>query len=179
MKRITFSILSLTAVLVLITSCSSNDPAGTYADWKIKNDTYFTNYKDSTGYVLYTIPASSGGGSFYYKVSVAGDPGSVSPTVDEQVLVNYRGKMISGVVFDQTYQGKILQGDTTAVPRLFYPKQLIRGWMENLKQMKTGEVRTIVLPQELGYGSVGVSHMISPYSTTIWVVQLVSFNHVN
>jgi len=179
MKRITFSILSLTAVLVLITSCSSNDPAGTYADWKIKNDTYFTNYKDSTGYVLYTIPASSGGGSFYYKVSVAGDPGSVSPTVDEQVLVNYRGKMISGVVFDQTYQGKILQGDTTAVPRLFYPKQLIRGWMENLKQMKTGEIRTIVLPQELGYGSAGVSHMISPYSTTIWVIQLVSFNHVN
>jgi len=179
MKRITFSILSLTAVLVLITSCSSNDPAGTYADWKIKNDTYFTNYKDSTGYVLYTIPASSGGGSFYYKVSVAGDPGSVSPTVDEQVLVNYRGKMINGVVFDQTYQGKILQGDTTAVPRLFYPKKLIRGWMENLKQMKKGEVRTIVLPQELGYGSVGVNHMISPYSTTIWVVQLVSFNHVN
>ena len=179
MKRITFSILSLTAVLVLITSCSSNDPAGTYADWKIKNDTYFTNYKDSTGYVLYTIPASSGGGSFYYKVSVAGDPGSVSPTVDEQVLVNYRGKMINGVVFDQTYQGKILQGDTTAAPRLFYPKKLIRGWMENLKQMKKGEVRTIVLPQELGYGSVGVSHMISPYSTTIWVVQLVSFNHVN
>ena len=179
MKRITFNILSLTAVLVLITSCSSNDPAGAYADWKIKNDTYFTNYKDSTGYVLYTIPASSGGGSFYYKVSVAGDPNSVSPSVDEQVLVNYRGKMINGVVFDQTYQGKILQGDTTAAPRVFYTKQLIRGWIENLKQMKNGEVRTIVLPQELGYGSVGVSHMISPYSTTIWVVQLVSFNHVN
>jgi len=179
MKRITFSILSLTAVLVLITSCSSNDPAGAYADWKIKNDTYFTNYKDSTGYVLYTIPASSGGGSFYYKVTVAGAPNSVSPTVDDQVSVNYRGKMINGVVFDQTYAGKILQVDTTAVPRLFYPKQLIRGWMENLKQMKKGEVRTIVLPQELGYGSVGVNHMISPYSTTIWVVQLVSFNHVN
>ena len=179
MKRITFSILTLTAFLVLITSCSKYDPAEAFAAWKTKNETYFTNYKDSAGYVLYAIPASSGGGSFYYKVTVAGDPASVSPTVNEQVSVNYRGKMINGVVFDQTYQGKILQGDTTAVPRLFYPKDLIRGWMENLKQMKKGEVRTIVLPQELGYGSVGVNHMISPYSTTIWVVQLVSFNHVN
>jgi len=179
MKRITFSILSLTAVLVLITSCSKYDPSEAFTAWKTQNDTYFTNYKDSAGYVLYAIPASSGGGSFYYKVTVAGAPNSVSPTVDDQVSVNYRGKMINGVVFDQTYAGKILQVDTTAVPRLFYPKQLIRGWMENLKQMKTGEVRTIVLPQELGYGSAGVSHMISPYSTTIWVVQLVSFNHVN
>ena len=179
MKRITFSILSLTAFLVLITSCSKYDPAEAFVAWKTKNDTYFTNYKDSADYVLYAIPASSGGGSFYYKVTVAGDPNNASPTVDDQVLVNYRGKMINGIVFDQTYEGKILQGDTTAVPRLFYPKQLIRGWMENLKQMKTGEVRTIVLPQELGYGSAGAAPVISPYSTTIWDVQLVSFNHVN
>ena len=179
MKRITFGILTLTAFLVLITSCNKYDTAEAFAAWKTQNETYFANYKDSADYVLYTIPASSGGGSYYYKVTLQGDLASVSPTVNERVSVNYRGKLINGIIFDQTYQGKILQGDTTAVPRLFYPKQLIRGWMENLKQMKTGEVRTIVLPQELGYGSVGAAPVISPYSTTIWDVQLVNINHLN
>jgi len=77
-------------------------------------------------------------------------------------------------VFDQTYTGSVISTGTT--PSTFYPKSLIPGWTQNLMQMKVGEIRTFVLPQELAYGTAG-SGAIYPYSTTIWVVQLVSVVH--
>lgn len=165
--------LSLFLSLFLIPSCKTEDPAGVYADWKLQNDNYFTNMKDSTGYVLYNIPENRGGGSFYYKTTTPGDQGSVSPLIDDIVVVHYRGKMINGTVFDQTYTGAVPANDSTATPGTFYVKTLIRGWRENLLQMKAGETRTIVLPQQLGYGAVGAGMAIAPYSTTVWEVQLV------
>jgi len=171
MKSIKISILSFVLFSMLITSCNSSDPTGLIADWKVKNDSYFANMKDSTDYVLYNIPASRGGNSFYYKVTTPGDQSSVSPLSTDQVIVNYRGMLISGFVFDQTYSGTVIPTDGT--PATFYANQLIKGWTENLIQMKVGETRTIVLPQELGYGTAGAGSYIYPYSITIWVVQLV------
>jgi FKBP-type peptidyl-prolyl cis-trans isomerase len=55
--------------------------------------------------------------------------------------------------------------------------QQVKGFADNLKQMKTGEIRMFVLPQELGYGTVGLANAVSPYSTTIWLVQLVKVIH--
>ncbi|MDP4240707.1 MAG: FKBP-type peptidyl-prolyl cis-trans isomerase [Bacteroidota bacterium] len=172
MIRIKFSILSLMAFLVFMTSCSIPDTGMSISDWKIKNDSYFAGMKDSTGYTLYTIPASRGGSNFYYKITVPGNQASVSPVSTDQVVVNYRGKLINGNVFDQTYTGAVPPNDSTATPGTFYPKFLIRGWLENLIQMKVGETRTIVLPQELGYGATG-SGIIPPYSVTIFQIQLV------
>jgi len=175
MKRITTSILSFIGLTMLITSCiSGNNSTTDFAEWKTSNDSYFTNMKDSTGYVLYNIPDSSGGYSYYYKVTTPGDQSSVSPLSTDQVTVNYRGKLINGYVFDQTYTGSVISTGTT--PSTFYPKSLIPGWTQNLMQMKVGEIRTFVLPQELAYGTAG-SGAIYPYSTTIWVVQLVSVVH--
>ena len=173
MKRNLFNILAVTAILALMTSCNKFDPLEAFGPWKTRNDTYFATYKDSTSYVLNTIPASSGGGSYYYKIKVQGDPASVSPTANDQISVNYRGKMIDGTVFDQTFEGVALPDDGTAITKSFYVKGLIRGWQENMLQMKVGEIRTIVLPQELGYGSVGASPSVAPYSVTLWEVQLV------
>jgi len=167
--------LSLFLSLFLITSCKTEDPAGVYAAWKQQNDSYFSNMKDSSGYVLYNIPEYEGGGSFYYKITTPGDQGSVSPLYNSQVKVNYRGKLINQLVFDQTYTGLIPPMDSISAPRQFYANQLIRGWTENLMQMKVGETRTLVLPQQLGYGAAGAGMAIAPYSTTVWEVQLVSY----
>ena len=174
MKSIKFSILSLGFLCILITSCSTNDYNNDLTDWKNKNDSYFTNMKDSTAYTLFTIPAGSGGGNYYYKITTPGDVNSTSPVPGDQVKVNYRGKLVSGYVFDQTFSTAVI--DSTAAPRTFYDNQLITGWTDNLLQMKVGETRSIVLPQELGYGAQG-SGPISSYSTTVWVVQLVKVIH--
>jgi hypothetical protein len=178
MKSIQYSILSLCMASMLFISCNPIDLTGALSAWKTQNESYFTNMKDSTGYVLYTVPASNGGGSYYYKVTTPGDPNSTSPLSTDQVVVNYRGKLVNGFVFDQTYKGNVIAADTTATPRTFAVSGgIIQGWTDNLMQMKVGETRSIVMPQELGYGSQGSGAAISPYSTTIWVVQLVKVIH--
>ena len=173
MKQNKLIILSLFFCLLLISSCSSNDDTSYYKEWKSLNESYFTNMKDSAGYVLSSIPASSGGGSFYYKIITRSDSTSASPLYNDIVTVNYRGKIIDGTVFDQTFSGINPPVDSTATPRSFYLKGLISGWIVNLMQMKVGERRKIILPQELAYDPYS-SGLILPYSTTAWDVQLVA-----
>lgn len=174
MKSIKISILSLGFLCVIFTSCNVADFNNDLADWKTKNENYFTNMKDSTAYTFYTIPAVNGGGSYYYKITTPGIENSISPVLGDQVMVNYRGKMSNGTVFDQTYAKSVI--DSTATPRTFYDNQLIPGFTANLLQMKVGETRSFVLPQELAYGTQGYSS-VSPYATTIWVVQLIKVIH--
>lgn len=160
---------------ILSTSCKTNDNEDFIADWKVKNETYFANMKDNVGYVLYTIPISRGGGSYYYKIISAGDTNSLSPTFNDFVKVNYRGKLIDGRVFDQSYIGDTFPNDSTGTELTIEVNKLIKGWTENLMQMKPGEKRRIVLPQELGYGGTYVSNLLLPYSTTIFDIQLIAF----
>jgi FKBP-type peptidyl-prolyl cis-trans isomerase FkpA len=174
MKSINIIILSICLVFILFTSCNPIDTTGAVNDWKIKNASYFTNMKDSAGYVHDTIAAKSLGSRYYYKITTPGVQNSISPVSGDQVTVNYRGKLVDGSVFDQTYTKTVI--DSTATPRTFYDNQLIPGWTYNLLQMKVGETRKIVLPMELAYGATG-SGAISPYSTTIWVVQLIKVIH--
>jgi len=177
MKSIQFNILSIIVLSIFFTSCLPSNPATTLAEWKNSNDTYFTNMKDSTGYVLYTVPAIDGGGSYYYKITTRGDSSSVSPLVSDQVVVDYRGKLVTGSVFDQNYTGAIPPPDSIATPLTTAVNALVIGWQENLVQMKVGEIRSIVLPQELGYGTSGAGNSISPFSTTIWTVKLIKVIH--
>ena len=174
MKSIKISILSLALLCLVFTSCNVSDLDKQLAEWKTVNESYFTNMKDSTTYTHYTIPDINGGGSYYYKITTTGIDSSVSPVIGDQVTVNYRGKLVNGSVFDQTFTKAVI--DSTATPRTFYDNQLIPGFTANLLQMKVGETRSIVLPQDLGYGTQGYG-AISPYTTTIWVVQLIKVIH--
>jgi hypothetical protein len=173
MKSNKLLILIISIFLILAYSCSKDDTAEIVTKWKTQNETYFSNMKDSIGYVLYEIPSTSAGYSYYYKITTPGDQSSVSPLSTDSVYVNYRGRTISGAVFDQTYTGKTPVGDANAKPRMFKLNQLIPGWTYNLGQMKVGEIRTIVLPQQLAYGAYYRPSM--PYSTLIFDIQLVSY----
>ena len=179
MKSIQFSILSLCFFLMLMTSCNKDDSAAAMDDWKSENVAYFGGMASTDGYILYTIPETSGGGSYYYTVLFAGDQNSTSPVDNDRVTISYRGTMINGNVFTQTYTSVAMPTDSTATPETVYVNQQVKGFADNLKQMKTGEIRMFVLPQELGYGSAGLTNSVSPYSTTIWLVQLVKVIHTN
>jgi len=176
MKSKKLIILSVSLFLILTSSCIStpNDSID-IAKWKIQNDTYFSDMLDSTGYVLYNIPEDMGGNSFYYKITTPGDQEGGSPQSTDRVTVNYRGKLISGYIFDQTYIGFSPLNDSSARPAIFGVNQVIFGWSVNLMQMKVGEIRSIVLPQGLAYGALG-KNIILPYSTLKFDIQLVSFH---
>jgi FKBP-type peptidyl-prolyl cis-trans isomerase FklB len=175
MKKFKISFLSLIACLLLVSSCKPDGMNGVYDDWKDSNDTYFASMKDSTSYTKFTIPSSRGGGSYYYKVIIKGDSLSASPLYNDAVTVQYRGRLLNGSIFDQSYIGTI-PPDTTAQAFHFIVNQVVPGWIENLMQMKVGEYRKIVLPQELGYGSNGAYPSVLPYSVTVWDVRLVKVN---
>lgn len=167
-------LLVFTTIFLMLNSCQEDDATIIIAKWKAENDSYFINMKDSSDYNAYIIPAERGGGGFYYKVTNAGDQNSMSPLSSSMVKVNYRGKLITGEVFDETYKGLSPLNESTSKPIEFLNYQLIPGWTENLMQMKVGEIRTVVLPYQLAYGSQNLG-IIKPFSTLVFDIQLISY----
>jgi FKBP-type peptidyl-prolyl cis-trans isomerase FklB len=100
-----------------------------------------------------------------YRVLVAGNAKAASPQPNDQVMVNYRGRLIDGTEFDSSY--------ARGQPATFTPSGVIRGWQEALGMMKPGAKWQIWVPPELGYGDAS-RPPIPPNSLLIFEVELVS-----
>lgn len=166
----------LALMILILTSCNSNDSAIANAKRKTENDNWVNSFKDSVGYVSGTVSGYYGTITYYYKIIQTGT-GSTNPLSTDHVKVNYKGSTKDGTVFDKTYTGDSPLTDATAVPVTFYANQLVYGWTVNLTQMKAGEIRRIILPSELGYGGTGSGTSILPYSALKFDIQLISFTH--
>ncbi len=89
--------------------------------------------------------------------------GGASPTVEDQVVVNYRGTLLDGTEFDSSYNRK---------PATFKVGQLIPGWVETLPLMKVGDKWKLFIPSDLGYGAGGTQR-IPPNSVLIFEMELI------
>ena len=98
----------------------------------------------------------------YYKVLETGE-GKVSPTVRSIVSVHYRGTLIDGKEFDNSYKRNC--------PEAFRLCDVIDGWQIALQQMHIGDKWMIYIPSEMGYGSKA-SGPIPANSTLIFEVEL-------
>ena len=98
----------------------------------------------------------------YYKVLQTGE-GKVSPTVRSIVSVHYRGTLIDGKEFDNSYKRNC--------PEAFRLCDVIDGWQIALQQMHVGDKWMIYIPFEMGYGSKA-SGPIPGFSTLIFEVEL-------
>ena len=76
----------------------------------------------------------------YYKVLEQGN-GSTSPTVRSIVSVHYRGPLIDGKEFDNSYKRNC--------PEAFRLCDVIDGWQLALQQMHVGDKWIIYIPYEL------------------------------
>ena len=79
----------------------------------------------------------------YYKVLQSGE-GKSTPTVRSIVSVHYKGSLIDGKEFDNSYKRNC--------PEAFRLCEVIDGWQLALQQMHVGDKWVIYIPYELGYG---------------------------
>lgn len=87
------------------------------------------------------------------------------PGANDEVEVHYKGALISGKVFDSSYDRK--ESIT------FFLNQVISGWQEGVQLMQEGAKYEFYIPSELGYGQRGSPGVIPPNATLIFEVELI------
>jgi len=94
-----------------------------------------------------------------------------TPARSSTVSTHYRGKLIDGTVFDNSYEGE--EPTENDMPASFGVTQVIKGWTEALQLMKVGAKYRLFLPSELAYGENGPPG-IGPNSVLVFDIELVS-----
>ena len=98
-----------------------------------------------------------------YEVLTPGK-GERSPKATDTVVCHYEGRLVSGKVFDSSYERN--------QPAEFGLNQVIPGWTEGLQLMSEGAKFRFYIPYLLGYGEQGAGPSIPPYSTLVFDVEL-------
>lgn len=102
----------------------------------------------------------------YYVITKQGN--GAKPANGKTAAVNYSLRLLSGGGVIDASNGKPLEFEIGG-------GGLISGWEESVKDMKTGEKRTAVLPPELAYGATGAGGgVIPPNAYLVFDLELVS-----
>jgi FKBP-type peptidyl-prolyl cis-trans isomerase FklB len=110
-------------VFVLILLILIMAPAFTVAGTNEEGLAYLEDNKAKEGVVV--LPSG-----LQYKILQKGS-GAHHPTVSSPCLCHYEGKLISGDVFDSSYE--------RGSPTTFAPNQVIKGWTEIMQLMVEGD----------------------------------------
>ena len=123
---------------------------------KAEGEAFLAQNAKSEGVV--TLPSG-----LQYKVLKSGN--GATPKASDSVECHYEGRLISGTVFDSSYQ----RGETAT----FGVTQVIAGWVEALQLMKEGDKWQLYIPYNLAYGERGAGAQIPPFATLIFDVELI------
>jgi len=88
------------------------------------------------------------------------------PSLTDTVTVHYRGTLIDGTEFDNSYR--------RWEPATFPVKGIIPGWTEALQLMEEGAKWQLFIPPNLAYGERGAGGKIGPNATLIFEIELIS-----
>lgn len=86
------------------------------------------------------------------------------PTLEDSVKVHYKGRLIDGTEFDNSYK--------RSEPITISPLQVIPGWTEGLCLIPKGGIYELTIPSELAYGERGVGP-IQSNSVLIFEVEMI------
>jgi FKBP-type peptidyl-prolyl cis-trans isomerase FklB len=120
-------------------------------------DAFLTENKSKEGVVA--LPSG-----LQYKILKAGD--GPKPTASDTVTCNYRGTLLDGKEFDSSYK--------RGQPASFPVGGVIKGWTEALQLMPVGSKWQLFIPADLAYGDRQAGPDITPGSTLIFEVELLS-----
>jgi len=99
-----------------------------------------------------------------YKILKAGE--GPKPAAGDTVVCNYKGTLIDGKEFDSSYK--------RGQPATFPVSGVIKGWTEALQLMPVGSKWQLFIPSDLAYGDRQAGPDITPGSTLIFEVELMS-----
>jgi len=85
------------------------------------------------------------------------------PNANSVVRVNYTGTFVDGTPFDSS-----MEEGGAYIPL----EMVIEGWTEGLMMMSPGSIYKFFIPSNLAYGRDGIQGVIPPYSTLIFLVEL-------
>ncbi|HTT07872.1 MAG TPA: FKBP-type peptidyl-prolyl cis-trans isomerase [Gammaproteobacteria bacterium] len=95
------------------------------------------------------------------------DGAGASPTLQDQVTVNYTGRHIDGTVFDASDR----HGGAVKFPLA----NIVKGWQQALQLMKPGAKWEVVVPPQLAYGAQGAPQGgIGPNETLVFEIELLT-----
>jgi FKBP-type peptidyl-prolyl cis-trans isomerase len=112
-----------------------------------------------------TAIQDSASGIFYH-ITVPGNGVDSVKYTNTKVKTLYKGKLLSGVVFDST----------TTTPREFYAGEVISGWQFALTKITKGGKITVYIPSMWGYGRQE-SQRIPANSVLIFDIELVDLTN--
>jgi FKBP-type peptidyl-prolyl cis-trans isomerase FklB len=95
----------------------------------------------------------------------------LSPDDNDTIVVNYKGSLVDGTIFDSSYERN--------EPITITAGQVIQGWGEGLKLMKSGGKYELFIPQNLAYGEQGAGGVIPPFATLIFEMEIVEIKPAN
>lgn len=147
----------LLAVILLLSACKQDN----WIDWKLQNEMWLTQNARKEN-----VNLSPSGSGLQYTILYEGNPYDAKPSQSATVAIDYTGKLINGVVFEE--------GSAT-----LSVANLVEGFREGLSFMHVSGDAVFYIPADLGYGSEatgteGSSSYIPPYSTLIFEVHLSS-----
>lgn len=153
MKRISIGFLLTFVLIIVLSACKENE----WIDWKLQNEKWFAAHKNDPGFVT----TSSG---LCYKVIYAGWPYNRKPNASSVVVVNYKGSLIDGSVFDSVPSDSSIS---------LYLSNTIPAWKEVLPKMYSGSNYQIYVPSSLGYDTATTNSLIPPNSVLIFDIKLI------
>lgn len=184
--------LTLVCVFVSILAfvgCEESEGVNEYSNWKEKNDTYIDSIAkvaranaDGTWkvYKAWNLPpdmdivASYNNQNYVYvKVEQTGT-GTIAPIFSDSVSVSYRGTLITGAMFDETYTAKELDPETAGRVTMRLTGT-VTGWTTALQYMHIGDLWSVYIPWNLGYGSTGSGSVLG-YSDLVFKMYLADIN---
>ncbi len=155
----TRSLATLAAGLLAALSLSACGPSKEAIANMDAAKTFMANNAKAEG--VKTLPSG-----VQYKIVTSGPADATSPKKSDEVKVHYEGKLLSGEIFDSSFQ--------RGAPATFPLGGLIPAWVEALQQMKPGDEWLLYVPPEQGYGAQGAGP-IPPNSVLIFRIQLIAF----
>lgn len=183
--------LLITLILVSffsLTSCEESEGVDEYANWRQRNDAYIDSIakvarENSTGkwraYKSWNLPPDKLGSIssdvtdyVYIEMKEIGE-GNITPLFTDSVNVNYRGRLINGKMFEETFTTEDPNPDfSIPVGFRLSASGLSLGFSTALQYMHVGDRGLVYIPWKLAYGSTEYG-TIPAYSDLIFDLNLV------